>query len=120
MGAVIEAIRNTMDRHTSEIPDDWSLANPARGNCHVSSLVLFHYFPTPGTSFILQGTTTGGELHFWNVINGVTIDVTRDQFPLGVRLRDITDATDQTLNKTTQAKFHLLLGRVQGYLRNRP
>ena len=114
---VIEAIRNTMDRHTSELPDEWSLEYPSRGNCHVASLVLFNYFPTPGTSFILQGYTPKGVVHYWNVINGVTVDVTRDQFPLGVQLVNVTDATGIRRAEETITKYHLLLGRVREYLR---
>lgn len=76
-------LRAAYCRETSELPDLWYPANPSIGQCHVSALLIQQQFG----GHIAQGQTEEGIQHFWNVIDGITIDVTRDQFPTEITIR---------------------------------
>ena len=118
VGLIIEAIRASMDRQTSELAPHWHPMNPSRGNCHVASLALKHYYPE---ALVLRGQTrVGKELHFWNVLKGVTIDLTRDQFPPAVVFLHVADATHEPLLRVTCAKRDLLISRVDRLLSKVP
>jgi hypothetical protein len=53
----------------------WSANRPSLGQCAVTALVIQDYF---GGELIRAEVE--GRSHYWNVVDGETIDLTRDQF----------------------------------------
>ena len=90
-------------REVSELPELWTPDNPSTGTCHVSALCIQDRFG--GT--IMEGVALPRTLHYWNVIDGMTLDVTRDQFPADVEIVEVFPAFPP--NATTRAKADLLL-----------
>ena len=99
---VTARLRAAFCRETSELPDRWTPDNPSTGQCHVSALILRNLFG--GT--IMEGVALPRTLHYWNVIDGATIDITRDQFPADVEIVEAFPAFPP--NQTTIAKAALL------------
>src|SRR5216683_953841 len=83
--ALFTAVRDAWTAETSADPR-WSAACPSLGQCAVTALVIQDYLGGE----LMRGEVDGGS-HYWNVIQGKTIDLTRDQFarfaPTGVRPR---------------------------------
>lgn len=104
----ITKLRAAFSRETSELPEQWLEANPSTGQCHVSALVLQDLHG----GLILEGLAYEDDesgpstKHYWNVIDGVTIDITRDQFPFYIAVDDVYLADPP--NKTTREKADLL------------
>jgi hypothetical protein len=81
--AIESAIRESWGLDTSDPTDapTWSPANPARGQCAVTSLVIHDL--VGGTLLeaevhLPDGTQQG--FHYWNRLAGVDIDLTKEQF----------------------------------------
>lgn len=77
---VIEAIRTSWSVETSAEPESWTSANPAKGQCEVSSFVAWEYL---GGDLVLSQVFVDGEMtehHYWNRIDGTDLDLTREQF----------------------------------------
>jgi hypothetical protein len=72
-------IRRAWSRDTSAAPDEWSADNPARGQCAVTALVLQEIFGGK----LLRCVAFGHESHYFNLVGGVEVDLTRDQFGRG-------------------------------------
>ena len=76
---VLSALRAELERHwcaeTSFWPDRWTPARPALGQCAVTALTVNDLVGGE----ILR-TTNLGVVHYWNRVDGVDIDLTRDQF----------------------------------------
>lgn len=70
-------LRAAYCRETSELEHLWCPANPSIGQCHVSAICLQWRLG----GHIIEGDYDGVG-HFWNLIDGIHIDITRDQFPL--------------------------------------
>ena len=77
---VIEAIRESWTRETSAAPDEWDPDNPARGQCDVSSFVLWEHLggDLVEAEVFVEGTKT--EHHYWNRVGDEDIDITGEQF----------------------------------------
>lgn len=106
LGADIAAIRAAHCHATSELPDTWTPDRPSTGQCHVTALLLHERHGGQ----ILSGVCRDNPwiTHFWNVIDGTTIDATRDQFPDDVEISDVNDVTGMTCFDVTRAKADLL------------
>ena len=100
---VIDAIRQSWCRATSAAPEEWDRDNPARGQCDVSSFVLWEHLGgdlVEGQVFV-DGAQT--EHHYWNRVGDEDIDATAEQFRGGEEIRehrvltsaDITARRDQ-------------------------
>lgn len=81
LAALCDSIRRAWSRETCYPPmaDNWTPENPSYGQCAVSALMI--------------QTLAGGEIlfnerlnHFWNRIHGIELDITRDQFAVGIDL----------------------------------
>ena len=59
--------------------DDWSRENPALGQCYVTALIVNDYFG----GMILEAKFKDGSAHFWNLVDGEEVDLTRSQFDEG-------------------------------------
>ena len=78
------AIRASWSRATSADPDEWTVENPARGQCDATAVVLRAYL---GGEILVADVLRDGrrlERHAWNRLpSGLTLDLTRDQFRAG-------------------------------------
>jgi hypothetical protein len=81
--AIEAAIRESWSIETCDPTDipQWSPANPARGQCPVTSLVLHDL--VGGQLLEAEVHHTDGSsrgFHYWNRLPGVDVDLTREQF----------------------------------------
>jgi hypothetical protein len=76
-----DRIRHCWGRDTAYAPDKWTKANPAWGQCLVTTLIARDIFG----GAIIKGEINGIE-HYWNYIGGSylgEVDLTREQFGAG-------------------------------------
>jgi hypothetical protein len=81
--AVESAVRSSWSIETCDPTDvdQWAPQNPSRGQCAVTSLVLHDLFGGDLLEAEVRrpdGSRQG--YHYWNRLNGVEIDLTREQF----------------------------------------
>jgi hypothetical protein len=82
-----EAIRESWSAETCDPADldRWTAANPARGQCGVTALVLHDLFG--GDLMLAEVLMAGGVrqgFHYWNVLpGGQEVDLTLEQFDQG-------------------------------------
>jgi hypothetical protein len=71
-------LRAAYCRETSELERQWKPGTPSTGQCHVSAWLIQQQFG----GIILEGRagTALWPVHYWNVLDGITVDITRDQF----------------------------------------
>lgn len=62
---------------------NWSSENPESGHCAVTALVVQY-----GYGGILKRALINGVSHYWNEIDGVTVDLTRAQFLEPITIED--------------------------------
>lgn len=77
---VIQAIRDSWSAESSEHFEEWTPDNPAFGQCDVSSLIAWEYL---GGELVLSQVFVNGEMtehHYWNRVDGLDLDLTREQF----------------------------------------
>lgn len=93
--------------------------NPSLGQCHVTALVVHHYYPE---TRIVEGevqTGKGLEKHFWNMfhIDGhdLHLDWTWQQFPHGSTIKSWKVRAKDDINNSqdTTDRFKRLLRRVK-------
>ena len=79
-----QAIRASWSLDTSDDRDEWSPANPARGQCDITALVVHDLL---GGELLTADVYRHGErveAHMWNRLpSGIEVDLTRDQFRRG-------------------------------------
>lgn len=110
LGITLARLIRAYGPDTSELPLQWSAEHPRAGQCHVTSLIVM---ARHGGRIVL-GWTADNVLHYWNVVDGVTIDATRSQFPADTVFDRIADATDEILGQGTIDKRDLLSLRAFG------
>lgn len=102
-------LRAAYSRETSELEDQWTPDNPSIGQCHVTALLIQEKF---GGHIVEGHAHPHLVVHFWNVIDGITVDITRDQFDPEV-LRFCRIGPAYPPNQTTIRKADLLRERAQ-------
>ncbi len=112
LGATLTTLRAAYCRETSELPISWTPEHPSTGQCHVTALILQRKYG----GAIMRALKADTKPHYWNVIDGITIDATRDQFPFGAVVSAAVDATEECLNHVTEAKRDLLGIRAFGQI----
>jgi hypothetical protein len=79
-----QAIRASWTLDTSDDPDEWSVENPSRGQCDITSLVVQDLV---GGELLAADVCIADrriEAHMWNRLpSGIEVDLTRDQFKRG-------------------------------------
>ena len=79
-----QAIREAWSLDTAEEDDGWTPANPSRGQCDVTTLVVHDLLggDVLAADVYLDGERIEG--HMWNrLVSGIDVDLTRDQFRRG-------------------------------------
>ena len=116
---IYEAIRASWSADTSATPEQWSAANPAKGQCDVSSFVAWEHL---GGALVLGQVFVNGdqtEHHYWNRIAGVDLDLTHEQFDGSEDIREVALVTSEeieakrdTMRPELAARLALLRQRV--------
>ncbi len=86
-----------------ESSSKWTLENPAKGQCSVTSLVVQDFF---GGS-ILKTQTYGGT-HFYNTIDGVRWDLTISQFDRPIPFEDRPATREDAMADTSEQQYRAL------------
>lgn len=79
-----QAVRESWSLDTADKDDGWTPANPSRGQCDITTLVVHDLLggDVLGADAYLDGERIEG--HMWNrLVSGIDIDLTRDQFRRG-------------------------------------
>lgn len=114
-----EALEHSWSQDTTYCEGAYSRRNPSCGQCLVTALVLQHYFGGDiiGASFTEPSGHTGS--HYWLKLNGVDVDLTWQQFPIGTKLSNFRKSS-RALNlkhKNVNLRYNILLPRVEEYLK---
>lgn len=119
IGKLEKALRASWDKKTCypNCAKDWSPANPELGQCAVTALIVQDYL---GGSLLY----CEHNFHFWNGVDGTTIDLTRNQFPSnsiicidGEKSREYVLESQDAIDAKTPERYELLKKRVQKKLR---
>jgi len=70
-----KTLHQSWSRETSYCPDQWTSQNPALGQCAVTALIV-----QDSLGGEIVWARVDGISHYFNRINGETIDLTRSQF----------------------------------------
>lgn len=89
-------------------------ANPAKGQCSVTAIVIHERFGGE----ILK-TEVAGRYHFYNRIAGKTWDFTKDQFPGEITYLPLPSSAAEAQTDCTQAQVAVLREKFNGYLSGR-
>ena len=113
---VKKAIKNSWGKDTAyrDDVDKWSPINSSAGQCAVTALILHNYFGGK----IYSGVSDDDIVHFWNIIYGVKIDLTREQFKNTKKFKDVMrwDANELLKTGNVNYRYEILKKRVENYL----
>ena len=75
---ILKALEKSWCKETCYPPmrNDWVESNPAYGQCYSTTLIVNDHFGGK----ILKAKFADGTGHFWNLIDGKEVDLTRSQF----------------------------------------
>ena len=118
------ALRNSWNRETSADPKNWSEKNPSFGQCAVTALVVQDYLGGDIVNSLVDLGNQKTESHYFNLINGQEVDLTREQFPIGTHVppgqpktKDFKTTRDYVLSyEPTQKRYEILKDNVQKFL----
>lgn len=100
------------DTAYSSCADEWSYSNPTRGHCAIAAMLVSEYF---GGNIQRGYNAKKGEWHYWNVIDDVVYDFTRDQYKDdSISFQDVQSVSFATLfeNRDTRRRYELLKERL--------
>ena len=107
-----KVLGDCFDEKTAYPNVGWSKENPTLGQCAVTALVIQKYF--------------GGEIlkhnkfsHYFNVIDGKVVDLTKDQFDFELDYSDSIKKQPNLDKACTRERFELLFSRVQRRIEER-
>ncbi len=118
---LIIALRKSWSADTSYSSSDWSVDNPARGQCVVSSLVVQKYFGGELLRYRVSGEGIN-ETHYSNVFgDGTVLDTTASQYkkPMTYKnelidLKGFASTREKRLSDPeTRSRYEVLLSRVE-------
>lgn len=110
--SLFAALRDAWTADTS-VDSRWSPTCPALGQCAVTALVIQDYLGGD-----LMRCEVEGASHYWNLVDGVEIDLTRSQFryflphDIAVRSRHYVLSSPDTMRRyeTLRARVARILG----------
>jgi hypothetical protein len=88
---------------SAETATTWSSANPARGQCSVTALVVQDLL---GGSILK--TKIGHDWHFYNSLDSQRIDLTESQFATPISYEDLPASRTEALSDTSVKQFEAL------------
>jgi hypothetical protein len=111
-GSLFAVLRDAWTGDTS-VDSSWTPTCPALGQCAVTALVVQDYLGGDLMRCEVEGTS-----HYWNLVDGVEIDLTRSQFNhflprhIAVRSRDYVLSSPDTMRRyeTLRARVARILG----------
>ncbi|MFJ4655284.1 hypothetical protein ACIP5Y_28740 [Nocardia sp. NPDC088792] len=114
-----DALQKSWSADTSK-SSGWNEHDRARGQCAVTACVVQDYLGGEILNTVATLPTGEKVSHYFNVINGETIDLTEQQFPCGTRFTDPAPKTkgarstrDYCLsNEDTKDRYRLLSARI--------
>jgi hypothetical protein len=106
---VAAALRVSWSSRTS---GQWREADPARGQCNVTALLVNELFGGE----ILKTPLPEGD-HFYNRIGGERIDLTEGQFAAPIAYRDLASDRGEALAGTSRTKYAALRGAFLQHFR---
>jgi hypothetical protein len=123
MAQIEEAISGCWSPETCDPVDlpDWSVANPARGQCAVTALVVQDLLG--GDLLLAEVRNADGSrqgVHYWNrLCGGLELDLTRSQFNRGefVGVPDVAPRPSGIPQGRLAQQYHVLSERVAARLR---
>ncbi|MBD1372229.1 hypothetical protein IC620_07610 [Hazenella sp. IB182357] len=86
----------------------YTLANPARGQCSVTAIILQEYC---GGS--IKKTRINDAWHYYNWINGKRVDLTCSQFQLLPQYTDTPSSLEEAWSDTNQEQVEYLRQAIQ-------
>lgn len=100
----------TKETSHSAFKNRWSRENPTCGQCAITSLIVQKYFG--GT--INRIKLSNGDTHYFNIVNGQIVDLTREQFDIeNINISydeyEIIDGQTLLKNEDTRQRYNLLL-----------
>ena len=105
---VLNALRKSWSIQSSS---KWSVDNPAKGQCGVTSLVVQDILGGEiRKTFLEEGW------HFYNVINGERKDFTEEQFPCLIDYQDIDSNREEAFQDTNDGQYCYLKSQVYMHL----
>jgi hypothetical protein len=114
LSEIEDAIRASWGLDTADEDDGWTPDNPSRGQCDVTSLVVYDIF---GGEILAAPVFRDGvqiEWHMWNRLpGGVEVDLTRDQFRNGEAIGEPSVRQRTTdIERSDHPRYH----RYEAYL----
>lgn len=114
-----KVLQKSWSKDTSYCPDDWGNSNSSFGQCAVSALVVNDYF---GGDIVWSDALlpTGQKVsHYFNLIDGKVVDLTRSQFPEGTvipegveKKKDFASTREFMLSSDNTKKRYELLKEI--------
>ncbi|MDP7978863.1 hypothetical protein Q9306_10075 [Bacillus sp. WLY-B-L8] len=93
---------------SKETSSKWTLDNPAKGQCGVTSLVVHDFF---GGEIMKTKVPEGW--HFYNRINGKRYDFTASQFLEEVTYMDVPSNSEEAFADTNEMQYDALKEKVR-------
>ncbi len=87
----------------------WTKENPTYGQCVPTALLVQYYF---GGDIYKHNT----ESHFYNVIKGKIIDLTKEQFPYELDYSKGKKKQPNLSQSKTKERFEMLKSKVESYI----
>jgi len=122
-----KALENSWCKETSSYHSDWSNENNTCGQCAPNSLIVNDYFGGEIVSSMVVVPDGKMISHYFNIIGGKEIDLTRKQFPKGSEIpqgvqkkKNFKSTRDYLLSiPSVVNRYKLLKQKVQDYLDKR-
>lgn len=91
--------------------EEWSKANPMLGHCAVASAIFYNKF---GGEIIRGIIAESGISHYWNRLDGVEYDLTKEQFTNHVTLVEAKVVSIDRImgNGNTKERYDLLMQKL--------
>ncbi|OIO25605.1 hypothetical protein COX85_03240 [Candidatus Micrarchaeota archaeon CG_4_10_14_0_2_um_filter_55_9] len=107
-----KALEESWSCETAFKPKKWDSKRPSSGQCGVTALLVNDFF---GGSILKAEAEVGGEKisHFYNELDGLSVDLTADQFPFGTRLTLLGYRSREELLECNAERYSLLKSRVE-------
>lgn len=106
-----ERVEAAWCKNSSYCPEDWGSTDEAWGQCAVTAVLLQEVW---GGELVRGWAVNEREhirtRHYWNHVNGIDVDLTWRQFPVGTTIQDREIATyaDLVANKWMEERLNTL------------